>query len=82
MHKLIILILILVVNVQFSYAFKVFYYDNNGNRVYKMITQDDIKKNKNRPKRTFTRKTKRNWEITDRMRANNKKTISDYTHRK
>lgn len=80
MKKFFWIILILVICSQQSFAYKVFYYDSNGNRVYKTIEQKDFAKYKNAPKRSFVRQPRTNWEITDRMRAR-KMTISQYTNR-
>ena len=62
-------------------AYKVYSYDSNGNRVYRTIEQKDFAKYKNAPRRSYIRKPRLNWEITDKMRAR-KRTSSDYTHRK
>ena len=61
-------------------AYKVFYYDGNGNRVYRRIEQKDFAKYKNAPRRAYIRKPRTNWEITDSMRAR-KRTSSQMTHR-
>ena len=65
---------------QSAFAYKVYYYDENGERVYKTIEQKDFAKYKNAPRRAFVRYPRKNWEITDRMRAR-KMTSSQYTHR-
>lgn len=62
-------------------AYKVYSYDLNGNRVYRTVEQKDFAKYKNAPRRSYIRKPRLNWEITDKMRAR-KRTSSDYTHRK
>lgn len=61
-------------------AYKVYYYDNNGNRVYHTVTQEEAKMYKNAPRRAFVRQPRKNWEITPRMRAR-KLTSSQFTHR-
>ena len=53
-------------------AYKVFYYDCEGNRVYKTIEQKDFAKYKNAPRRAYIRVPRENWEITDAMRARKK----------
>ena len=53
-------------------AYKVYYYDSEGNRVYKTIEQKDFAKYKNRPRRAFIRQPRTSWEITDAMRARKK----------
>ena len=62
-------------------AYKVYSYDSNGNRVYRTVEQKDFAKYKNAPRRSYIRRPRTNWEITDSMRAR-KKTSSEYTHRK
>ena len=62
-------------------AYKVYSYDSNGNRVYRTVEQKDFAKYKNAPRRSYIRKPRTNWEITDSMRAR-KRTSSEYTHRK
>ena len=61
-------------------AYKVYSYDENGNRVYRTIEQKDFAKYKYAPKRAFVRRPRTNWEITPQMRAR-KLTSSQYTHR-
>lgn len=60
------------------FAYKVYYYDESGNRVYRAIEQEEITRNKNRPRRAFVRQPRLNWEITDEMRARNKRTFKYY----
>ena len=62
-------------------AYKVYSYDSDGNRVYKTVEQKDFAKYKKAPRRSYIRRPRTNWEITDSMRAR-KKTSSEYTHRK
>ena len=62
-------------------AYRVYSYDSNGNRVYRTVEQKDFAKYKNAPRRSYVRRPRTNWEITDSMRAR-KKTSSEYTHRK
>ncbi|MBQ7882569.1 MAG: hypothetical protein IJ312_07665 [Treponema sp.] len=80
MKKLIIVLVVYLLFVSKSYAYKVYSYDNNGNRVYRTIEQKDFARYKNAPRRTFVRTPRTNWEITDRMRAR-KLTSSQFTHR-
>ena len=61
-------------------AYKVYSYDSNGNRVYRTVEQKDFAKYKNAPRRSYIRKPRTNWEITDSMRAR-KRTSSQFTHR-
>ncbi len=61
-------------------AYKVYSYNENGERVYRTIEQKDFAKYKNAPKRAFIRYPRTRWEITDSMRAR-KMTSSQYTHR-
>ena len=75
-----ILILSLLILTPQAFAYKVYWYDANGNRVYRTVEQKDFAKYKNAPKRSFVRQPRTNWEITDRMRAR-KMTISQYTNR-
>jgi hypothetical protein len=62
-------------------AYKVYSYDSNGNRVYHSVEQKDFAKYKNAPRRSYIRRPRTNWEITDLMRER-KRTSSDFTHRK
>ena len=62
-------------------AYKVYSYNSNGDKVYKTVEQKDFARYKNAPRRSYIRKPRANWEITDRMRSR-KKTSSDFTHRK
>ena len=62
-------------------AYKVFSYDSNGNRIYRTVEQKDFAKYKNAHKRSYVRKPRVSWEITDAMRER-KMTTSDFTHRK
>lgn len=50
-------------------AYKVFYYDSEGNRIYRTVEQKDFAKYKNAKRRSFVRVPRTNWEITDAMRA-------------
>ena len=82
MHKILLLLMIIILNTNLALAFRVYHYNQEGERVYRTITEEDIKRNKKVPRRTFIRLPKKpNWEITDEMRAR-KKTTSDFTHRK
>ncbi len=74
------IVLLILFSMQKAYAYKVFYYDSDGNRVYKTIEQKDFAKYKNTPRRSYVRKPRTNWEITDTMRAR-KHTSSQTTHR-
>lgn len=77
MHRLVLILLILSF-ISPVYAYKVFSYDENGNRVYRTIEQKDFAKYKNRKKRAYVRTPRTNWEVTDQMRARNKRTYSYY----
>ena len=61
-------------------AIKRYWYNENGERVYESITQEDIRRVKNAPRRSYIRVPRTNWEITPAMRAR-KKTTSQFTHR-
>ena len=50
-------------------AYKVFYYDSEGNRIYRTVEQKDFAKYKQAPRRSYVRMPRTNWEITDAMRA-------------
>ena len=50
-------------------AYKVYYYDTEGNRIYKTVEQKDFARYKNAKRRAFVRTPRTNWEITDSMRA-------------
>ena len=54
------------------FAYKVYYYDAEGNRVYRTIEQKDFAYYKNAPRRAFIRQPRAKWEITDEMRARKK----------
>ena len=75
-----ILIAVIFLLVSPAEAYKVFYYDSNGNRVYRTVEQKEFAYYKNAPRRSYIRRPRVNWEITDAMRAR-KKTSSQYTHR-
>lgn len=81
MHKVLLSLIVLILCSQSVFAYKVFSYNDKGERVYRTIEQKDFKKNKNRPRRAYIRPPRKSWEITDKMRAR-KKTTSDITHRK
>ncbi len=72
MKKLICLIVFSLLFSSKVCAYKVFYYDAEGNRVYKTIEQKDFAVNKNRKRRAYVRTPRTNWEITDEMRARKK----------
>lgn len=80
MKKLIIMFVILTLVVPESYAYKVYWYDSNGNRVYKTIEQKDFARYKNMPRRSYVRQPRTNWEYSGK-RLNLKMTTSQYTHR-
>ena len=61
---------------QEAFAYKAYYYDKDGNRVYKTVEQKDIAYYKNRKRRAYIRQPRLNWEITDEMRARNKRTFN------
>ena len=81
MYKALCFILSLIFFAPSVEAYKVYFYNEKGERVYKTIEQKDFAKYKNAPRRTFIRYPRKNWEITDGMRAR-KMTSSQYTHRK
>lgn len=62
-------------------AYKVFSYDSDGNRIYRTVEPKDYARYKNAPRRSYIRRPRLNWEITDNMRAR-KRTSSYFTHRK
>lgn len=64
-----------------AFAYKVYSYDENGNRVYKTIERKDYYKNKHRPKRSYVRTPRYNKDVTDVMRSR-KRTFAQATHRK
>lgn len=72
MHRLLLFLIIITLNTQNVFAFKVCHYNENGERVYRTITEEDIRRNKSIPKRSFVRIPRENWEITDTMRARKK----------
>ncbi len=80
MSKIFVCLIALIFGAQMVCAYKVYYYNENGERVYRTIEQKDFAKYKNAPKRAFIRHPRGNWEITDRMRAR-KLTSSQLTHR-
>lgn len=82
MLKFTILSILFLFFVPPSFAFKIYHYDQNGERVYTTVDPKDYAKNKSKPKRAFVRQPRLNWDITDEMRAHNKRTTSDFTHRK
>lgn len=81
MRKRIIIILLLLLFSPQVFAYKEYYFDENGNKCYRVLDPKDFKRYKNAPKRSFKRVPRVNWEITDAMRAR-KMTSSQYTHRK
>ena len=80
MFRLFFTLLCLSFLIQPADAYKEFSYNENGERVYRTISQEDFAKYKKFRKRTFVYHPRTNWEITDSMRAR-KMTISQYTHR-
>lgn len=64
------LVVFLLIFAQPVFAYKSYYYDSEGNRVYRTIEQKDFTKYKNAPRRAYVRTPRTNWEITDAMRAN------------
>ena len=79
MKSLIVIISLLIFTSQ-AQAYKAYWYDSEGNRVYKTIEQKDFAKYKNAPRRSYIKRPRTNWEITDAMRAR-KMTSSQMTHR-
>lgn len=80
MIKAVVIFVLMLFFIPKADAYKVFYYDADGNRIYKTIEQKDFAKYKNRPRRSYVRIPRTNWEITDSMRAR-KHTTSQTTHR-
>ena len=76
-----LLLIFILIFISPAEAYKVYSYDSNGNRVYRTVEQKDFAKYKNAPRRSYVRKPRANWDITDKMRAR-KKTSSQFTHRK
>ena len=72
MHKFLCFLIMMLLSVQNVCAFKVYHYDKNGERVYRAITEEEIRRNKSIPKRSYIRVPRENWEITDAMRARKK----------
>lgn len=72
MIKVLIIILVIIFFSEPIFAYKVYSYDSEGNRVYKTVTQEEITKNKNRARRAYIRTPRTNWEITNEMRARKK----------
>ena len=70
--RYVICIFLLIQLVSPVFAYKVFYYDEEGNRIYRTIEQKDFAYYKNAPRRAFIRQPRTNWEITDTMRARKK----------
>ena len=81
MYKILCFLLMVLLFPSSAEAYKVYSYNERGERVYKTIEQKDFAKYKNAPRKAFIRHPRKNWEITDRMRAR-KMTSSQYTHRK
>lgn len=77
MIKLICLIISMLIISPSVFAYKVFSYDENGNRVYYRVERKDYAYRKNQPRRAYRRVPRKNWEITESMRAN-KHTFSYY----
>ncbi len=80
MYRIFLILLVLIVYAQTAEAYKVYSYNENGERVYRTVEQKDFAKYKNAPRRAFVRYPRKNWEITEGMRAR-KMTSSQYTHR-
>lgn len=72
MNKFCVFLIALILSSKQVFAYKVYYYDEQGERVYKTIEQKDFAKYKNAPRRAHIRKPRINWEITDKMRARKK----------
>ena len=72
MIKFLLLFLLIMIFSSEVFAYKVYSYDSEGNRVYKTIEQKDFAKYKNAPRRAFVRTPRTSWEITDVMRARKK----------
>ena len=69
MRKLIALIVFSALFLPEAFAYKVYYYDSQGKRIYRTVEQKDFAKYKNRKRRAYVRVPRTNWEITDAMRA-------------
>lgn len=50
-------------------AYKVYFYNAEGERVYRTVEQNEFAKYKNVKRRAYIRQPRTNWEITDAMRA-------------
>lgn len=70
MKKIVCVLSLLVLFQQNCLAFKVYSYDEEGNRVYRTITPEEFSKYKKQKRRSFVRVPRTNWEISDAMRAN------------
>ena len=69
MRKVFCLLVLLIFLSNEAFAYKVYYYDSQGKRVYRTVEQKDFAKYKNRKRRSYVRTPRTNWEITDAMRA-------------
>ena len=78
--RLLLLFIIMNLFLPEVFGFKVYSYNERGERVYKEITPEIAHYNKSRPRRAFIRQPRKNWEISDSMRAR-KITTSQFTHR-
>lgn len=50
------------------FAYKVYSYDSNGERVYRTLDPAEYHRYKSIPRRAYVRQPRENWEITDEMR--------------
>ena len=55
MHRLVFVLIVFCFISNSAFAFKVYRYNEKGERVYRTITQEDIRRNKAAPKRSFVR---------------------------
>lgn len=72
MRKFLFFLVVFILISPKALAYKVFYYDAEGNRVYRTVEQKEFARYKNAKRRAFVRVPRTNWEITDAMRARKK----------
>ena len=83
MRKILLIFFIpffLIASISPAEAIKRYWYNENGEREYVEITQEEIHRIKSAPRRAFIRQPRVNWDITPAMRAR-KQTTSQFTHR-
>ena len=74
------MLLIFIVSASPAEAIKKYWFDENGEKVFAPISQEEIHRRKSAPRRAYVRVPRTNWEMTPAMRAR-KKTTSQRTHR-